>query len=187
MTRQKLRDKAYSYLDKRRIAHVKGCEEEAVRLAQHYGADKDKASIAAILHDITKKCDYDEQLRLIRKYEIDCDEDELKCEKLLHAKTGAYLAKDKFGIDDDVFNAIAFHTTAKPDMTLLEKIIYLADYIEPTRDFEGVDQLRKLCYENIDEAMKLGLEMSLEEIESRGQIPYKDTFKAYEYYKTVNP
>ena len=107
---------------------------------------------------------------------------ELKSPKLLHAKTGAALARDLFGVSDRVYEAIRWHTTGKPDMTLLEKIIYLADYIEPTRDFPGVEKLRELCYEDIDEAMALGLSMSLEDIRSYGEEPYKDTVEACRWY-----
>ena len=90
--------------------------------------------------------------------------------------------RDRFGVPDAVYEAIRWHTTGKPDMALLEKIIYLADYIEPTRDFPGVDRLRSLAYDDIDRAMLLGLEMSLAEIRSRGQEPYIDTRLACEWF-----
>ena len=133
-----LREKAYAYLKPKRIAHVAGCESEAVRLAMRWGEDPETAAEAGILHDITKKLNFDEQLILCGKYDIINDNLELKSPKLLHAKTGAALARDLFGVSDRVYEAIRWHTTGKPDMTLLEKIIYLADYIEPTRDFPGV-------------------------------------------------
>lgn len=106
---------------------------------------------------------------LCRKYGIINDNAEEENVKLLHAKTGAALARDLFNISDEVYDAIRWHTTGKPDMTLLEKIIYMADYIEPNRDFDGVDKLRKLAYEDLDEAMALGLEMSLEDIKAMGR------------------
>ena len=177
-----LREKAYAFLDERRIAHVAGCESEAVLLAMHWGEEPEKAATAGILHDITKKLGESDQLNLCRKYGIMCDNAELQNPKLLHAKTGAALAKDLFGVSDEVVEAIRWHTTGKPDMTLLEKIIYLADYIEPTRDFPGVDKLRQLCYEDLDAAMALGLGMSLEEIRSRGAEAYQDTVEAYRWY-----
>ena len=108
---------------------------------------------------------------------------ETENEKLLHAKTGAALAREMFGISDRVYEAIRWHTTGKPDMNLLEKIVYMADYIEPNRDFEGVEKLRELSYENLDEALTLGLEMSLEDIRSYGIEPFRDTVEAYEWYK----
>lgn len=177
-----LREKAYAYLDPKRVAHVAGCESEAVLLSKRWSEDEEAAATAGILHDITKKLSYDEQLILCEKYGIICDKDELSAPKLLHAKTGAALSRDLFGISDAVYEAIRWHTTGKGDMTMLEKIVYLADYIEPNRDFEGVERLRELAYKDIDRAMALGLEMSLEDIRSRGAEPYKDTVEAYRWY-----
>ena len=177
-----LREKAYAFLKPERIAHVAGCESEAVKLAMRWGEDPETAAEAGILHDITKKRNFEEQLILCGKYGIINDNLELNSPKLLHAKTGAALARDLFGVSDRVYEAIRWHTTGKPDMTVLEKIIYLADYIEPTRDFPGVEKLRELCYEDIDEAMALGLSMSLEDIRSHGEEPYKDTVEACEWY-----
>lgn len=96
-------------------------------------------------------------MNLCRKYAIICDTAETENPKLLHAKTGAALARDLFGVSDEIYEAIRWHTTGKPDMRTLEKIIYLADYIEPTRDFPGLDRLRELAYEDLDKAMALGL------------------------------
>ena len=177
-----LREKAYAWLKPKRIAHVAGCESEAVKLAMRWGEDPETAAEAGILHDITKKLNFEEQLILCGKYGIINDNLELGSPKLLHAKTGAALARDLFGVSDRVYNAIRWHTTGKPDMTLLEKIIYLADYIEPTRDFPGVEKLRELCYEDIDAAMALGRSMSLAHIRSYGEEPYKDTGEACEWY-----
>ena len=177
-----LREKAYALLKPSRIAHVAGCESEAVKLAMRWGEDPEIAAEAGILHDITKKRNFEEQLILCGKYGIINDNLELASPKLLHAKTGAALARDLFGVSEAVYEAIRWHTTGKPDMTLLEKIIYLADYIEPTRDFPGVEKLREQCYEDIDAAMALGLSMSLADIRSYGEEPYKDTVEACEWY-----
>ncbi|MGI5977228.1 MAG: bis(5'-nucleosyl)-tetraphosphatase (symmetrical) YqeK, partial [Candidatus Limivicinus sp.] len=178
-----LREQVMPYLKPKRVAHVAGCESEAVLLAMHYGEDPEIAAEAGILHDITKKLSYDEQLNLCEKYGIVCDKTELGNVKLLHAKTGAALARDVFGVSQEVYDAICWHTTGKPDMTRLEKIVYLADYIEPTRDFPGVEKLRALAYKDMDEAMALGLKMSLEEIREKGVEPHKDTVEAYLWYK----
>ena len=177
-----LRKKAYAFLDEHRIGHVAGCEAEAVMLAKRWGEDPETAATAGILHDITKKLRLNEQLNLCQKYGIICDNAELQNPKLLHAKTGAALAKDLFGISRDIYEAIRWHTTGKPDMSMLEKIIYLADYIEPTRDFPGVEDLRELAYKDLNSAMALGLKMSLEEIRAQGVEPYKDTIEAYRWY-----
>lgn len=177
-----LREKVMPYLSGYRVAHVAGCEDEAVRLAQHYGEDPELAAEAAILHDITKKMRREEQLLLCGEYGIICDKAQLENEKLLHALTGAALAKALFGVSDQVAEAIRWHTTGKPDMTLMEKIIYLADYIEPSRDFEGLDKLRELAYEDIDEAMILGLEMGLEELKRSDIEPHQHSVEALDWY-----
>lgn len=178
-----LREKAHAMLKPNRVAHVIGVEAEAVKLANFWGEDPEDAAEAGILHDITKKLVLSDQLILCEKYGIINDIAETENVKLLHAKTGAALAREMFGISDRVYNAIRWHTTGKPDMNLLEKIVYMADYIEPNRDFEGVEKLRELSYENLDEALTLGLEMSLEDIRSYGNEPFRDTVEAYEWYK----
>ena len=116
------------------------------------------------------------------KYGIINDNSEIQNKTLLHAKTGAALARDLFGVGDAVYEAIRWHTTGKPDMTLLEKILYLADYIEPTRDFEGIGELRALAYEDLDAAMALGLKMTIEEIRRAGREVFVDTLDAFEWY-----
>lgn len=177
-----LREKAYAYLKPSRVGHVAGCESEAVILAKHWGEDPEQAATAGILHDITKKLNLDEQLKLCEKYGIINDNAELRNVQLLHAKTGAALAKDLFGVSEAVAQAIRWHTTGKPDMTTLEKILYLADVIEPTRDFPGVDRLRALCYEDLNLAMRETLRSSLEDLRSRGIEAYAMTLDAYEWY-----
>lgn len=177
-----LREAVMPMLSEKRVAHVAGTESEAVRLAHHWGENDEEAAVAAILHDCTKKLSHDEQLKLCREYGIVIDKNEEATPKLLHAKTGAEVAKRQFGVNSRIYEAIRWHTTAKPDMTLLEKIMYLADYIEPTRDFEGVEELRELAYEDIDKAMALGLKMSIEEITAKNTVPYKDTIEAYLWY-----
>ena len=172
---------ALSYLKPKRMPHVLGTEQEAVRLAERYGADVTKARIAALLHDCTKKLDMDEQLALCKKYHIPLDELEQKALKLLHSKTGAAIARDVFAVDDDVYNAIMYHTTGKPDMTLLEKIIYLADYIEPTRDFPGVEALRRTVYEDLDRGLLMGLTMTIDEMEEMGNPVHHMTRDARDY------
>lgn len=181
-----LREQAYAMLAPKRVAHVAGCESEAVKLAMHWGEDPEEAATAGILHDITKKLMLDEQLILCQKYGIINDTVQMQNLKLLHAKTGAAIARDRFGVSDRVYEAIRWHTTGKPDMNLLEKIIYMADYIEPTRDFDGVEKLRRLAYEDLDKAMELGLLMSLEDIRSYGVQPHIDTVRAYEWYREKN-
>ncbi len=178
----KLRKKAYKFLDARRVPHVAGCEKEAEKLALRWGENPEAACAAAILHDATKRLSYKEQRKLIEKYEISCDEELLASPKLLHAVTGAALAEKEFHMPAEICSAIRWHTTGKPGMVLLEKIIYMADYIEPTRCFEGVEDLRTVAYEDLDAALGKGLGMSMEEVRSYGTEPYYITKEAYHYY-----
>lgn len=180
-----LRQMVMPYLKENRIAHVTGVESQAVMLAMRWGADPDTAAIAGILHDITKAQNKEKQLKLCEKYGIILENAERENPALLHARTGAALAKERFGISDEIYSAIRWHTTGKPDMSTLEKIIYLADYTEPTRDFEGVDKLRELSFEDLDRAMALGLEMSIEDLTERGKPIFHDTMDAYNWYKNL--
>lgn len=178
-----LRPAALSYLKHKRIPHVLGTEQEAIHLAQRWGGDVEKARRAALLHDCTKKLNMTDQLALCGHYSIPLDSLEREALKLLHAKTGAAIARDVFGADEELTNAIRWHTTGRANMTLLEKIIYLADYIEPSRDFPGVDKLRKICYEDIDAGMLMGLEMTIEEMEERGNPVHRATLEARDALK----
>ncbi len=178
-----LRPVALSYLKHKRIPHVLGTEQEAIRLAERYGADVEKARVAALLHDCTKRLDMEEQLALCRQYGIQLDALEQQALKLLHAKTGAAIARDVFGVDDEIYRAIWWHTTGHASMTLLEKIMYLADYIEPSRDFPGVDKLRAVCYKDLDEGLLMGLEMTIEEMTSMGNPVHHATIEARDALK----
>ena len=180
---RQLRSVALSYLKHRRIPHVLGTEQEAIRLAARYGANVGKARMAALLHDCTKKLDMEEQLALCGRYGIELDEVERTALKLLHARTGAAVARDVFGVDEEIYRAIRWHTTGRADMTLLEKIIYLADYIEPSRDFPGVEDLRRTCYEDLDRGLLMGLEMTIGEMTAMGNPVHHATLEARDALK----
>ncbi|MCD7947093.1 MAG: nicotinate (nicotinamide) nucleotide adenylyltransferase [Oscillospiraceae bacterium] len=173
-----LRACSYSMMRAKRTAHVKGTEETAVKLAERWGADTEQAARAAILHDCTKYDDKETQLSFCKKYGIVLDKVEQEEGKLLHAKTGAAVARDLFGVSDEAYRAIFWHTTAKADMTTLEKILYVADYMEPTRAFDGVEELRTLAFTDLDAAVLRGCEMSIEEMEERGRVIHPNTLQA---------
>ena len=178
-----LREKAYAYLKPKRVPHVQGTEAEARRLAARWGEGEADAAEAAIVHDITKKLTLPEQLQLCEKYDIMADERDIANDKLLHARTGAAFAAELFGIPEHIYQAVRWHTTGRPGMTRLEKIIYLADYIEPNRSgFSGLEELRRAAYEDLDAAMELGLRMSLADIRSRGEEPFADTAEAQAWF-----
>ena len=157
-----------SLLDPKRINHVLGCRDTAVELAKIWGTDETDAARAALLHDITKALGGDLQLTMCRSYGTMLDKFSLKNPKTLHALTGSLVAERIFGENEAVVDAIRCHTTGKADMNLLEKIIYVADYMEPNRDFPGVEKLRELAFSNIDAALKLGLEMTLVHLANQG-------------------
>jgi len=173
-----LREQAHAMLDPLRIPHVEACEVEAVRLAEHWGEEPDAAREAAILHDITKKLDFSQNMCIIAEHGITIGKLGDKEEKLLHSITGALLAQSMYGVSTNVSDAIKWHTTGRGGMTVLEKIIYIADYIESTRDFAGVEELRRGAYWDIDKAMVIGLEMTVSDLKSRGIAPNAATFDA---------
>ena len=184
LTVEELRPIAMSYLKPKRMPHVLGTAEEAAKLARRFGADETRARAAGLLHDCTKKLDMAEQLALCEQYDIRLDPLERKALKLLHAKTGAAIARHVYGVDDEVYEAILYHTTGRAGMSLMEKILYLADYIEPSREFANdpdVVRLREAVYENIDRGLLLGLAMTIDEMEGMGNPVHHDTLDARDY------
>ena len=165
---ERLEQVVISLLNPKRVPHVLGCRDTAVELARHWGADERDAARAGILHDITKAIDGPLQLTLCRAYGKILSDFSKKYPKTLHALTGSLVAERIFGENEAVVSAICHHTTGKANMSLLEKIIYVADYMEPNRDFPGVERLRKLAYTDMDAALKLGLEMTLEHLARQG-------------------
>ena len=170
-------------LNPNRVNHVLGCRDTAVELAKRWGADVKDAARAGLLHDITKALDGPLQLTLCDGYGKILSDFSRKYPKTLHALTGSLVAEHVFGENEAVVSAIASHTTGKADMTILEKIIYVADYMEPNRDFPGVEELRKLAFEDIDAALKLGLEMTLEHLKKQGNEVSPESRKALAWLK----
>ena len=162
----------------KRIPHVLGCRETAVKLARRWGADERDAETAAILHDITKKTPVTEQLQFCEKCGIIIPNFSEDYEATFHAFSGAAAAKLEFAVSDPVRDAIMWHTTGKADMTLLEKIIWLADYIEPNRTTPGVDEVRALAYEDLDAALVLAMEHSIRYMRSAGYPVHPATGEA---------
>lgn len=164
-----------------RVAHVLGCRDTAVELARIWGADETDAARAGLLHDVTKALDGPLQLTLCWSYGTILDDFSIRNPKTLHALTGSLVAQRIFGENDAVVSAIRNHTTGCADMTMLEKIIYVADYMEPNRDFPGVEELRRLAYTDIDSALKLGLEMTLSLLREQGREISKASLYALEW------
>lgn len=163
-----------------KFEHSLGVEKTALALAQRYGENQDKAGLAGLLHDYTKQMD---NVTLAEKYHIP-----YLTEKTLHGHTAAALLKEKgYVTDKDVLDAIRWHTTGRAGMSMLEKIVYIADYMEPNRDFPGVERVRKLAFENIDKAVLLGLKMSIDNIIKNKSLIDTDSVQAYNYYRNLFP
>ncbi len=159
---------ALSLLKKQRINHVLGCRDTAAALARRWGANEVDAARAGLLHDVTKALDGPLQLTLCAEYGTMLSDFSKKYPRTLHALTGAMVAERIFGENEAVVSAIRHHTTGRANMSLLEKIIYVADYMEPNRVLDGVERLRELAFSDLDAALKLGLEMTLEHLNRQG-------------------
>lgn len=170
-----------SLLKPNRVAHVLGCRDTAVALAKHWGVDETDAARAGILHDITKALDGPLQLTLCTAYGTILSDFSRRYPKTLHALTGSLVAERIFGENPAVVAAIASHTTGKAAMNMLEKIIYVADYMEPNRDFPGVEALRELAFLDMDAALKLGLEMTLQHLARQGAEVSPESKETLEY------
>ena len=178
LTIEELRCVSYSMVKAKRLPHIRGTEKTALLLAKKWGADPEKMRKAAILHDCTKYISKEEHLAICARYGIELDDLERSSEKLLHSKSGAALAKYVFGMDDEIFTAILYHTTGRGNMSVAEKILYLADYMEPCRTFPEVEEMRRLAQRSLDEAVLMGVRLSIAEMLERNRIVHRNTLEA---------
>lgn len=171
-------------LDQKRYRHTEGVLYTSAALCMQHGIDVRKGMIAGLLHDCAKAYKTKEQYRMCQQYQIPLSEVEEKNPALIHAKLGAYLAESQFGIhEEEILSAIRNHTTGKPGMSTLDKIVYIADYIEPHRELPMVDDFRKLAFQDLDQALYQLLESSLEHLAISNKIIDHMTIATYEYYK----
>ncbi|MBE6925658.1 MAG: nicotinate (nicotinamide) nucleotide adenylyltransferase [Ruminococcaceae bacterium] len=168
-----------------RVAHILGCRDTAVQLAKKWGANEADAARAGLLHDITKALDGPLQLTLCDQYGMELDDFSRAYPKTLHAHTGAMVAQRIFGENDAVVSAIHSHTTGKAGMNVLEKIIYVADYMEPNRNFDGVEALREAAFTDMDKAMVMGLEMTVSLLKKEGKTISKESLEALKDLKNT--
>ena len=175
------------YLDKSRYEHTIAVSYMSIALAMKYGYDIHKAELAGLLHDCAK-CETDiKKMDKCKKHNIPVSELEKKSPHLLHAKLGAFYAMNKYKIQDrDVINAIMKHTTGTPEMSILEKIVFVADYIEPNRSgIKGLDDIRRIAFEDIDMAVFMILKNTLIHLKERNAEIDEITIDAYKYYKEL--
>ncbi len=185
MELQQLRDSIRPWMGEYRYRHSLGTEEVACDLALIHGYDMWKASIAGILHDCVKDFSDEELINDCIRYHLPISEVERQRVLLLHAKVGAAYAEDIFGIkDEDILNAIRYHTTGRPGMSLLEKIIFISDYIEPNRKpLPEIDRIRWEAYNHLDNAVIMVSKSTLDYLSEIGSVIDSLTMDTYEYYK----
>ena len=165
--------------DYRRL-HSLNVSAEAVRLAEKYGGDVEKARLAGLLHDVTKEFDGESQLKIIEKGGIMLTELERRSPKLWHSVSGACYIRDELGIDDpDIFNAVRYHTTARAGMSKLEKIIFLADFPSAERSYPDIDVIRAHAEESLEAGMLYGLKFTISRLSDRGGLISTDALDAY--------
>lgn len=169
-------------LKESRYMHSLGVSETAVSLAKIYGADVDKARISGLIHDCAKEMGKDEMLKLIEDSGIVLDEITLKSPQLLHCHAGAIIAENMMEIKDlEILSSIRFHTTGKKNMSLIEKIIYLADYIEPNRSFKGIEAIRETAQVDLDRSVLMAFESTISFVMKNGELIHLDTIEGRNY------
>lgn len=167
-------------LSEYRRIHSLNVADEAVRFAEKYGADPEKARLAGLLHDITKETPFDLQLKIIEKGGIILSDVERRSPKLWHAISGAVTVRDEYGIyDEDVFNAVMYHTTARAGMSNLEKCVFLADFTSAERDYPDIDVIRKYAEISLEDGMLYGIKYTLTRLAGRGDMISPNALAAY--------
>lgn len=175
-------------LSEKRLEHTIRVATMAFELAKHHRIDTEKAAIAGLLHDCAKNMSDKKKLKLCQQYKIQLTSNEVENPDLIHAKVGAYLAYHHYHVKDQaILDAIAFHTTGRPNMSDLEKIVFIADYIEPGRKHHGrLEMLREKAMMNINETVIGIIEDTIEHLKERSKRIDPITIEAYKYYKELN-
>lgn len=180
LTTEECRKVVKPRLSEARWKHSQNVSKEAVRLAKKYGADPQKAEIAGLLHDVMKDTAPEEQLQMMQRFGIILTNVELAAPKLWHAMSGAAFLERELGMQDaDILNAVRYHTTARKGMSLLEQVIYIADFTSAERDYDGVEEMRKAADTSLEEAMVEGLAFTIQDLSEKKAPIHPDTFYAY--------
>ena len=179
-------------LSEKRFKHTEGVVSRAIEYAMVYNVDTQKVKLAAILHDIAKEIPKEESYKKLEIYGVKLDNIEKRNFNLIHSILGAEIAKNEYGLEDDIVSAIRYHTTGKENMTILEKIIYLADATEPNRVYDNnenellLDELVDLIKSNIDKGLEYTLKWNLQSVIKRNLLVHLDSVKAYNFYHIQN-
>ncbi|MDD3223827.1 MAG: bis(5'-nucleosyl)-tetraphosphatase (symmetrical) YqeK [Clostridium sp.] len=179
---EKMNEYLKKNLEEERYIHSIGVMNTAVKMAKLYGCDDKKAKIAGLIHDCAKQMDKDKILELCKSNGYSIDYVEEKNPGIMHGAAGAIIAKKVMGVtDSSILSAIEYHTTGKKEMTLLQKIIYLADYIEPSRDFDGVEKLREEAFKDLNKAVLMGFDSTIKLVIEKGGLIHQNTIDARNY------
>ena len=183
----KIREHLKKKLNPARYEHTLGVCYTCMALAMKYGSDLKQAELAGLLHDCAKRYDDETIIQKCEKHGVELTESELRAPAVIHAKLGAWMAEHKYGVTNpEILSAIACHTTGKPEMSLLDKILYIADYIEPGRDkAPNLPALRKLAFEDLNEALYQILKGTLDYLGKTGGTVDEMTQKAFDYYEEL--
>ncbi len=182
LTEEEMHRKLRSNQKERRYFHTIGVVKEAVRLAPKFGVEVEKAKIAALLHDCAKNFEQDRFLEIAAEYGVTLDEYALKEPALVHAFLGAAVAYRDYGVTDkEILDAIYYHTTARANMTNLEKLVYIADMIEPGRTMPQAEELRRMVEENLDDALIYAIDCSIKHVIKKGRLIHPDSIHARNY------
>lgn len=169
-------------LKPKRYKHVMGVRDTAYKLAIIHNGDSNKAILGALIHDCAKNKSNEEIIEIVKNSSYLLEDGDFMAPELLHGLAGAIIAKELMGIEDEeVLNSSIYHTTGRSNMTLLEKIIYIADYIEPNRDFPGVEDLREATFNNLDEGLLKAFNNTIKYVVEKGGILHKRTVEARDY------
>lgn len=180
--REQIIDYIKSNLKESRYIHTLGVAEYAVKLAEINGVNPDRAEIAALIHDAAKNMSIDDQMKILNDNNYVIDDIMKESPQILHGPVSAILARNLMGIEDEeVIDAVMYHSTGRKNMSTLEKIIYISDYIEPNRNFPGVDEIRKTTFENLDKGVLLGLSNSIMYVLKNGNMIHPLSVDARNY------
>lgn len=181
-----VKERLMKSIGQKRYEHSIGVMDTAIALATFYKVDVEKAKIAGLLHDCAKFKDSQYLLKRVNDFDIMLDEITVQNKELIHGPLGAKIAEFVYEIKDkEILDAIRYHTTGKENMSLLEKIIYIADYIEPNRNFPGVDWFRQYAYKNLDKCLRLSMDQTIKYLVEKGKLIHIDTIKARNYLISI--
>jgi len=187
MNYDEMKNKLEQMLSIKRYLHSLRVADEAVAIAKHYGIDEQKAYLAGLLHDCAKNINTMQSINILEKNGVSLTECEKMSSGLLHAPLGAIIAAKEFLVDDsEVLNAISCHTTGKANMSELDKVIYLADLIEPGRNYVEIDSLREAVYDNLNNGMFAGLDYSIKYVLLKKSVLHPNTVEAWNYIRINN-